>query len=190
MSSVCWLWPSAFARTAWTPQIDQYVAGTPAEGWPRWMLDRLDWAKVVPGGLYGNILPTLPWHEQPGQRQGSGLGRKFNHAGDVRREKHKRQNTRQSYLMGQNERFIPEPLRGHTRYLLTSEENYDKFYFFLIGQAGVRLVSLDHSRRWLVIQWNLLGSLLSMSRRVNCRSRIFWSVTRFCRSGACVGADP
>jgi hypothetical protein len=28
-------------------QLDQYVAGTPAEGWPRWMLDRLDWADFV-----------------------------------------------------------------------------------------------------------------------------------------------
>lgn len=28
-------------------QLDQYVAGTPAEGWPRWMLDRLDWAEFV-----------------------------------------------------------------------------------------------------------------------------------------------
>jgi hypothetical protein len=28
-------------------QIDQYVAGTPQEGWPRWMLDRLDWADFL-----------------------------------------------------------------------------------------------------------------------------------------------
>ena len=37
----------------------------------------------------------------------------------------------------QNERFIPEPLRGHTRYLLNSETNYTKLYAFLTGQAGV-----------------------------------------------------
>jgi hypothetical protein len=28
-------------------QIDQYVSGTPEEGWPRWMLERLDWADFV-----------------------------------------------------------------------------------------------------------------------------------------------
>ena len=28
-------------------QIDQYVPGTPEEAWPRWMLDRLDWADFV-----------------------------------------------------------------------------------------------------------------------------------------------
>jgi hypothetical protein len=28
-------------------QIDQYVQGTAEGGWPRWMLDRLDWADFV-----------------------------------------------------------------------------------------------------------------------------------------------
>ena len=28
-------------------QLDQYVAGTPAKGWPRWMEDRLEWAQFV-----------------------------------------------------------------------------------------------------------------------------------------------
>jgi len=27
--------------------IDKYVNGTPEEGWPRWMLERLDWADFV-----------------------------------------------------------------------------------------------------------------------------------------------
>jgi hypothetical protein len=28
-------------------QLDQYVAGTPAKGWPRWMEDQLDWVQFV-----------------------------------------------------------------------------------------------------------------------------------------------
>ena len=32
-------------------QLDQYVNGTPPEGWPRWMLDRLDEASFVLGQL-------------------------------------------------------------------------------------------------------------------------------------------
>jgi hypothetical protein len=28
-------------------QLDQYVAGTPARGWPRWMEDQLDSAEFV-----------------------------------------------------------------------------------------------------------------------------------------------
>jgi hypothetical protein len=37
----------------------------------------------------------------------------------------------------QDEPFIPRSLSGHTRYLLDSEENYAKLYYFLTGQAGV-----------------------------------------------------
>jgi hypothetical protein len=29
-------------------QIDQFVRGRPTEGWPRWMLDKLDWAEELP----------------------------------------------------------------------------------------------------------------------------------------------
>src|SRR5271169_1171995 len=28
-------------------QIDQYIGGRPPGGWPRWMLDKLDWADLV-----------------------------------------------------------------------------------------------------------------------------------------------
>jgi hypothetical protein len=28
-------------------QIDQFVGGRPTEGWPRWMLDKLEWAEFV-----------------------------------------------------------------------------------------------------------------------------------------------
>jgi hypothetical protein len=37
----------------------------------------------------------------------------------------------------QDEPFIPRPLLGHTHYLLSSEENYNKLYAFLVGGAGV-----------------------------------------------------
>jgi hypothetical protein len=33
--------------------------------------------------------------------------------------------------------FIPEPVRGHTFYVLTSEQGYRNLYDFLLGQAGV-----------------------------------------------------
>jgi hypothetical protein len=36
-----------------------------------------------------------------------------------------------------DERFIPRTLSGHTRYLLSSEDNYANLYDFLTGQAGV-----------------------------------------------------
>jgi SEFIR domain len=27
--------------------LDQFISGTPEQGWPRWMLDQLDWANFV-----------------------------------------------------------------------------------------------------------------------------------------------
>jgi hypothetical protein len=51
-------------------QIDQYVAGTPVEAWPRWMLNQLDWA-------------DFPRSRRAGQRQRGGLGRQPDHPGVV-----------------------------------------------------------------------------------------------------------
>jgi len=36
------------------------------------------------------------------------------------------------------QKYIPEPLRGGTHYVLTSKENYQSLYDFLLGQAGVK----------------------------------------------------
>jgi hypothetical protein len=41
------------------------------------------------------------------------------------------------FFASQAERFIPEPVRGNTHYLLDSEDNYAGSYEFLIDQAGV-----------------------------------------------------
>ena len=40
--------------------LDQYVNGSPAEGWPRWMLDQLDAARLRARRLHGDLLPPLP----------------------------------------------------------------------------------------------------------------------------------
>jgi NB-ARC domain len=42
------------------------------------------------------------------------------------------------FFATQDEQFIPEPLRGHTHYLLNSEDSYAGLYAFLTGQAGAR----------------------------------------------------
>jgi hypothetical protein len=76
------------------------------------------------------------------------------------------------FFDSQDERFIPEPLRGNTNYLLDSEDNYADLYAFLTNQAGVTpwkigslkvqageavepltfgdfALDLNHSERWL-----------------------------------------
>ena len=65
------------------------------------------------------------------------------------------------FFTSQDEQFVPEPLRGHTQYLLNSEENYTKLYAFFTGQAGVRPgESVDRSKRWLASKCSLLALAL------------------------------
>jgi hypothetical protein len=45
-----------------------------------------------------------------------------------------------------DERFIPEPVRGHTFYVLNSEQAYQDLYNFLLGQAGVEPRPLGKER--------------------------------------------
>ena len=88
-------------------QLDQYVAGTPAKGWPRWM-DKgkgADWeGSLITLELYGAQSDTskfVPVLFDP-----------------------------------RDQLFIPRPLSGHTHYLLSSEDHYAKLYDFLTGQSG------------------------------------------------------
>ena len=40
--------------------LDQYVNGSPPEGWPRWMLNGLDAARLGHRRLHGDLLPSVP----------------------------------------------------------------------------------------------------------------------------------
>ena len=41
-AGACWALAERLRSDGVDAQLDQYVAGTPPEGWPRWMLDRLE----------------------------------------------------------------------------------------------------------------------------------------------------
>jgi hypothetical protein len=47
-------------------QIDQFVSGRPQGGWPRWMLDRLDWAEFVFLICTETYRRRFRGHEKPG----------------------------------------------------------------------------------------------------------------------------
>ena len=100
------------------------------------MLDRLDWAEFVLVVCTETYYRRFRGHEKPA------IGRGADWEGNlITLEMYGAKSTTTKFAPllfdGQNERFIPEPLRGHTQYLLNSEENYDKLYAFLVGQAGV-----------------------------------------------------
>jgi hypothetical protein len=117
-------------------RLDQYVAGTPPEGWPRWMLNQLDWAEFVLLVCTETYYRRFRGHEEPGKGNGADWEGNL-----ITLEMYDAKSTTTKFAPvlfdGQNERFIPEPLRGHTRHLLNSETNYTKLYAFLTGQAGV-----------------------------------------------------
>jgi hypothetical protein len=52
-------------------QLDQYVAGTPPEGWHRWMLDQLDWAEYVLMVCTETYYRRFRGHEEPGKGKGA-----------------------------------------------------------------------------------------------------------------------
>ncbi len=111
-------------------QLDQYVAGTPPEGWPRWMLNRLDWANFVLAICTETYYRRFRGHED--RVKGKGADWEGNL---ITLEMYDAKSTTAKFAPvlfdGQNARFIPEPLRGHTQYLLA-----------LAGQGRVALSGL------------------------------------------------
>jgi hypothetical protein len=55
-------------------QLDQYVAGTPAKGWPRWMEDQLGWAQFVLVICTEIYQCRFLGREEPDKRKRGGLG--------------------------------------------------------------------------------------------------------------------
>jgi SEFIR domain-containing protein len=117
-----------------TTQLDQYVNGTPSKGWPRWMLDQLDEADSVIVVCTETYYRRFRGHEEPGK------GADWEGALITQEVYDKRSDTVKFVpvlFAPDDEAFIPEPIRGLTYYLLTSEESYNGLYDFLLGQAGV-----------------------------------------------------
>jgi hypothetical protein len=116
--------------------LDQYVRGTPRQKWPRWMLDQLDWADFV------LVICTETYHrrfrgcEEPGKGKGADWEGAL-----ITQEIYDARSTTTKFVPvifePAHERFIPEPLRGHTFYLPVSEDGYQALYDFLLGQAGI-----------------------------------------------------
>lgn len=117
-------------------QLDQYVAGTPARGWPRWMEDQLDSAQFV------LVICTETYHRRFLGREEPDKGKGADWEGSLITVEtyHARNDTNKFVPVlfdPQDEPFIPRLLSGYTHYLLNSEDNYAKLYVFVTGQAGV-----------------------------------------------------
>jgi hypothetical protein len=116
--------------------LDQYVNGSPQQGWPRWMLDQLDAADSVLIVCTETYYRRFRGHEEPGK----GKGVDFEGALITQEIYDSRSATLKFvpvFLSAAVENWIPEPLRSQTHYTLTSESEYQRLYDFLLVQAGV-----------------------------------------------------
>jgi hypothetical protein len=126
-------------------RLDQHVNGTPEQGWPRWMLDQLDEASFVLVVCTETYYRRFRGHDELGRGKGADWEGSL-----ITQEIYDARSRTVKFVpvmfaAGQ-QRFIPEPLRPHTHYELTSEEHYQALYAFLLGQAGVELGAIGQIR--------------------------------------------
>ncbi len=116
--------------------LDQYVNGSPEQGWPRWMLDELDAADSVILVCSETYYRRFRGHEVPGRGKGADWEGAL-----VTQELYDLRSRTLKFvpilLSPDAEAWIPEPLRGLTYYTVTSEGSYQDLYDALLDQAGV-----------------------------------------------------
>lgn len=120
-----------------TTQLDQYVNGTPTEGWPRWMLNQLDTADFVLVVCTETYYRRFRGHENPGKGKGVDWEGAL-----ITQELYDSHSKTLKFipvlLSGAEPGCIPEPLRASTHYALASESVYQELHDFLLDQAGVK----------------------------------------------------
>ena len=117
-------------------QLDQYVNGTPAERWPRWMLNQLDKAQFV------LVVCTETYYRRFRGLESPNTGKGVDWEGAlITQEIYDARSQELKFVpilfTVNQERFIPELLRGQAYYTLSSNSGYTALYDFLLGQAAV-----------------------------------------------------
>jgi SEFIR domain len=121
--------------------IDQYENGTPEEGWPRWMLNRLDWAETVLLVCTETYYRRFRGYDDPDKGKGADWEGQLITL-DLYDAKSRKVNFVPILFADPCREFIPEPLRGVTHYLLDPRDDhsateYSGLIAFLHGKAGV-----------------------------------------------------
>lgn len=116
--------------------LDQYVNGTPAEGWPRWMLNRLDEVDRVLLICTPTYYRRFRGQETPGQGKGVDW-----EGAIVTQEIYDARSATTRFIPvlfdPAEVSSIPDPVRGQTWYCPTSAEAYQNLYDAILEQAGV-----------------------------------------------------
>lgn len=127
-------------------QVDQYINGTPSNGWARWTLDQLDEAAFVLLVCTETYYRRFRGHEQSGKGKGADFeGTLITQA--IYDAYSRTVKFVPILLEPSDEQYIPELLRSLTRYTQNSEAAYERLYEFLLGEAGVEPGALGDVRR-------------------------------------------
>ncbi len=130
--------------------IDQYEIA-PFQGWPRWMIDQIEWAEFV-------LVVCTEKYEQRFRGRGEtgrGLGVKWEGA-IITQTIYDNEAINTKFIpiafSSQELNYIPSPLRGAPRYVVASEDGYENLYRHLTHQPSVekpelgRLTALERKR--------------------------------------------
>ena len=115
--------------------LDQYINGSPSQGWPRWMAGQLKAATYVLVICTETYYRRFNGDEMPDQ----GKGVDWEGALITQAIYDARSNILKFVpvlFASSDEEFIPEPLQAISHYTLTSEDRYKKLLDFLSGVAG------------------------------------------------------
>jgi tetratricopeptide (TPR) repeat protein len=117
--------------------LDQYLNGSPLQGWPRWMLDQMDEADFVLVICTRAYYRRFRGHEQPGKGKGGDWEGAL-----ITQEIYDSRSRTKKFIpvifSSKDVQFIPEPLRAINYFTLTSEGQYQALYDSLLEQAGVQ----------------------------------------------------
>lgn len=121
--------------------IDQYVEGTPPQGWPRWMLNQIDWADYILLVCTKTYYRRFRGHEAPE------LGKGVDWEGAIiTNELYDGKSVSHRFVPVIFDRkdsdYIPEPVRAFSFHILTSDEAYGKLTDYLAGVAGIQPAEL------------------------------------------------
>ncbi len=116
--------------------IDQYVNGSPSEGWPEWMMSQLDVAAYV------LVVCTETYYRRFRGKESGGQGKGVTWEGAIIKQAIYDEYCRTlrfvPVLFSTDQKpFIPEPLRSYSNYNPTTESGYQDLYDFLLGQKGL-----------------------------------------------------
>lgn len=125
-------------------RIDQYIQN-PAEGWPRWCENIIEQSRFV------LVVCTETYHRRFTGQEKAGKGKGVTFEGYVITQHLYDASSRNEkfipiLLRPEDESFIPTPLRGASRFLVTTAQGYEDLCRLLTDQPAVSQPPLGHLR--------------------------------------------